>query len=154
MLFPLEQAIPKGFLNEGSEGNTFCSGLEGPYHYSSLHESIIVAYDNSRRSILLHHYRDPISYNDGFHDVPCKQIFPTRFFRNSPGPSISPSATLASVLRPPNRQEVSSMGMETCCTLGLLNAEQAKQLKEAGLTAAWCSEIGVGAGPFGVLGYF
>ena len=27
------------------------------------------------------------------------------------------------------------MGMETCCTLGLLNAEQAKQLKEAGLTA-------------------
>ena len=39
------------------------------------------------------------------------------------------------------------MGMETCCTLGLLNAEQAKQLKEAGLTAPWCSEIaGVGAG--------
>lgn len=32
-------------------------------------------------------------------------------------------------------KEVSSMGMETCCTLGLLNAEQAKQLKEAGLTA-------------------
>lgn len=27
------------------------------------------------------------------------------------------------------------MGMETCCTLGLLNAEQAKQLKDAGLTA-------------------
>ncbi|CAM9460424.1 unnamed protein product [Chrysoparadoxa australica] len=28
-----------------------------------------------------------------------------------------------------------SMGMEVCCTLGMLNAEQAKQLKEAGLTA-------------------
>lgn len=27
------------------------------------------------------------------------------------------------------------MGMEVCCTLGMLNAEQAKQLKEAGLTA-------------------
>ncbi len=27
------------------------------------------------------------------------------------------------------------MGMETCCTLGLLNAEQAKELKNAGLTA-------------------
>ncbi|CAK9006224.1 unnamed protein product [Durusdinium trenchii] len=32
-------------------------------------------------------------------------------------------------------KEVSGMGMETCCTLGLLNAEQAKQLKDAGLTA-------------------
>ena len=32
-------------------------------------------------------------------------------------------------------QEVSAMGMETCCTLGLLNAEQAKELKNAGLTA-------------------
>ena len=31
-------------------------------------------------------------------------------------------------------QEVSAMGMETCCTLGLLNAEQAKELKNAGLT--------------------
>lgn len=27
------------------------------------------------------------------------------------------------------------MGMEVCCTLGMLNEEQAKQLKEAGLTA-------------------
>eukprot|EP00957_Ditylum_brightwellii_P157707 12003921-Ditylum_brightwellii.AAC.1 len=27
------------------------------------------------------------------------------------------------------------MGLEVCCTLGMLNAEQAKQLKEAGLTA-------------------
>lgn len=27
------------------------------------------------------------------------------------------------------------MGMETCCTLGLINAEQAKKLKDAGLTA-------------------
>ena len=27
------------------------------------------------------------------------------------------------------------MGMEVCCTLGMLNGEQAKQLKEAGLTA-------------------
>lgn len=27
------------------------------------------------------------------------------------------------------------MGMEVCTTLGMLNAEQAKQLKEAGLTA-------------------
>jgi len=32
------------------------------------------------------------------------------------------------------QQEVSAMGMETCCTLGLLNAEQAKELKHAGLT--------------------
>ncbi|CAJ1329718.1 unnamed protein product, partial [Effrenium voratum] len=32
-------------------------------------------------------------------------------------------------------KEVSGMGMETCCTLGLLNADQARQLKEAGLTA-------------------
>lgn len=32
-------------------------------------------------------------------------------------------------------REISSMGMETCATLGLLNAEQAKRLKEAGLTA-------------------
>ena len=32
-------------------------------------------------------------------------------------------------------EEVSAMGMETCCTLGLLNAEQAKELKAAGLTA-------------------
>lgn len=27
------------------------------------------------------------------------------------------------------------MGMEVCCTLGMLNEEQAKQLKNAGLTA-------------------
>lgn len=27
------------------------------------------------------------------------------------------------------------MGMEVCCTLGMLNEEQAKQLKDAGLTA-------------------
>eukprot|EP00904_Undaria_pinnatifida_P012186 jgi/Undpi1/8098/HiC_scaffold_24.g10570.m1 len=32
-------------------------------------------------------------------------------------------------------REVNGMGMEVCCTLGMLNAEQAKQLKEAGLTA-------------------
>lgn len=30
---------------------------------------------------------------------------------------------------------VNSMGLEVCCTLGMLNAEQAQQLKEAGLTA-------------------
>mmetsp|Transcript_22727 Transcript_22727/g.27876 ORF Transcript_22727/g.27876 Transcript_22727/m.27876 type:complete len:435 (+) Transcript_22727:205-1509(+) len=30
---------------------------------------------------------------------------------------------------------VNSMDMEVCCTLGMLNAEQAKQLKEAGLSA-------------------
>lgn len=30
---------------------------------------------------------------------------------------------------------VNSMGMEVCCTLGMLNAEQAKQLKDAGLSA-------------------
>jgi len=30
---------------------------------------------------------------------------------------------------------VNGMGLEVCCTLGMLNAEQAKQLKEAGLTA-------------------
>lgn len=30
---------------------------------------------------------------------------------------------------------VNGMGMEVCCTLGMLNGEQAKQLKEAGLTA-------------------
>eukprot|EP00271_Cylindrocystis_brebissonii_P009020 TRINITY_DN23600_c0_g1_i1.p1 TRINITY_DN23600_c0_g1~~TRINITY_DN23600_c0_g1_i1.p1 ORF type:complete len:431 (-),score=98.83 TRINITY_DN23600_c0_g1_i1:425-1717(-) len=30
---------------------------------------------------------------------------------------------------------VRAMGMEVCCTLGMLEAEQAKQLKEAGLTA-------------------
>lgn len=30
---------------------------------------------------------------------------------------------------------VNSMGLEVCCTLGMLTAEQAKQLKEAGLTA-------------------
>jgi biotin synthase len=30
---------------------------------------------------------------------------------------------------------VNSMGLEVCCTLGMLNKEQAKQLKEAGLTA-------------------
>lgn len=30
---------------------------------------------------------------------------------------------------------VNGMGMEVCCTLGMLNADQAKQLKEAGLTA-------------------
>eukprot|EP00579_Thalassiosira_antarctica_P008817 CAMPEP_0201901918 /NCGR_PEP_ID=MMETSP0902-20130614/54684_1 /ASSEMBLY_ACC=CAM_ASM_000551 /TAXON_ID=420261 /ORGANISM="Thalassiosira antarctica, Strain CCMP982" /LENGTH=491 /DNA_ID=CAMNT_0048435903 /DNA_START=19 /DNA_END=1495 /DNA_ORIENTATION=- len=30
---------------------------------------------------------------------------------------------------------VNGMGMEVCCTLGMLNAEQARQLKEAGLTA-------------------
>jgi len=30
---------------------------------------------------------------------------------------------------------VNGLGLETCCTLGMLNAEQAKQLKEAGLTA-------------------
>lgn len=30
---------------------------------------------------------------------------------------------------------VNSMGLEVCCTLGMLNAEQARQLKEAGLTA-------------------
>lgn len=32
-------------------------------------------------------------------------------------------------------QGVNGMGLEVCCTLGMLNAEQAKQLKEAGLTA-------------------
>jgi biotin synthase len=30
---------------------------------------------------------------------------------------------------------VNDMGLEVCCTLGMLNAEQAKQLKQAGLTA-------------------
>merc|ERR1711935_1033519 len=30
---------------------------------------------------------------------------------------------------------VNSMGLEVCCTLGMLNGEQAKQLKEAGLSA-------------------
>ena len=30
---------------------------------------------------------------------------------------------------------VNSMGLEVCCTLGMLTAEQSKQLKEAGLTA-------------------
>jgi len=30
---------------------------------------------------------------------------------------------------------VNSLGLEVCCTLGMLNAEQARQLKEAGLTA-------------------
>ncbi|KAL7477104.1 hypothetical protein ACHAW6_002917 [Cyclotella cf. meneghiniana] len=30
---------------------------------------------------------------------------------------------------------VNSMGLEVCCTLGMLNADQARQLKEAGLTA-------------------
>jgi biotin synthase len=30
---------------------------------------------------------------------------------------------------------VNGMGLEVCCTLGMLNAQQAKQLKEAGLTA-------------------
>jgi len=30
---------------------------------------------------------------------------------------------------------VNGMGLEVCCTLGMLNAEQAKELKEAGLTA-------------------
>eukprot|EP01137_Pigoraptor_chileana_P034843 Opistho-2@27978 len=32
-------------------------------------------------------------------------------------------------------KEVRSMGMEVCCTLGMLDADQARQLKEAGLTA-------------------
>lgn len=32
-------------------------------------------------------------------------------------------------------RQVSGMGMEVCCTLGMLTAEQAKQLKDAGLTA-------------------
>ncbi|CAH1761526.1 2729_t:CDS:2 [Entrophospora sp. SA101] len=32
-------------------------------------------------------------------------------------------------------QEIRSMGMEVCCTLGMLNDQQAKALKEAGLTA-------------------
>lgn len=31
--------------------------------------------------------------------------------------------------------EIRGMGMEVCCTLGMLNEEQAKQLKNAGLTA-------------------
>lgn len=31
--------------------------------------------------------------------------------------------------------EIRGMGMEVCCTLGMLNEEQARQLKEAGLTA-------------------
>jgi biotin synthase len=30
---------------------------------------------------------------------------------------------------------VNSMGLEVCCTLGMLNADQARQLKQAGLTA-------------------
>lgn len=35
-----------------------------------------------------------------------------------------------------NQQNLfSGMGMEVCCTLGMLNETQAKQLKEAGLTA-------------------
>jgi biotin synthase len=32
-------------------------------------------------------------------------------------------------------KEINGMGMEVCTTLGMLNAEQAQQLKEAGLTA-------------------
>eukprot|EP01063_Lacrimia_lanifica_P009203 TRINITY_DN16214_c0_g1_i1.p1 TRINITY_DN16214_c0_g1~~TRINITY_DN16214_c0_g1_i1.p1 ORF type:complete len:382 (+),score=165.79 TRINITY_DN16214_c0_g1_i1:55-1200(+) len=32
-------------------------------------------------------------------------------------------------------KEVSAMGMETCCTLGMLTKDQAKELREAGLTA-------------------
>ena len=32
-------------------------------------------------------------------------------------------------------EQVNGMGLEVCCTLGMVNPEQAKQLKEAGLTA-------------------
>lgn len=32
-------------------------------------------------------------------------------------------------------REVNGMGLEVCCTLGMLNGEQARQLKAAGLTA-------------------
>jgi biotin synthase len=32
-------------------------------------------------------------------------------------------------------RQVNAMGMEVCCTLGMLTYDQAKQLKEAGLTA-------------------
>ncbi|PGH38895.1 MAG: biotin synthase BioB [Candidatus Nephrothrix sp. EaCA] len=32
-------------------------------------------------------------------------------------------------------KQVNALGLETCCTLGMLNAEQARQLKEAGLAA-------------------
>ena len=32
-------------------------------------------------------------------------------------------------------KEIRSMGMEVCCTLGMLSPEDAKKLKEAGLTA-------------------
>ncbi|KAI7871574.1 biotin synthase [Spinellus fusiger] len=34
-----------------------------------------------------------------------------------------------------NVKTIRGMGMEVCCTLGMLNEDQAKQLKEAGLTA-------------------
>ena len=32
-------------------------------------------------------------------------------------------------------KDVKKLGMEVCCTLGMIDAEQAKMLKEAGLTA-------------------
>jgi biotin synthase len=32
-------------------------------------------------------------------------------------------------------RQVSGMGLEVCCTLGMLTLDQAKQLKDAGLTA-------------------
>lgn len=32
-------------------------------------------------------------------------------------------------------REIRAMGMEVCTTLGMLTADEAKQLKEAGLTA-------------------
>ena len=34
-------------------------------------------------------------------------------------------------------KEINGMGMEVCTTLGMLTAEQAKQLKEAGMFTAW-----------------
>ena len=32
-------------------------------------------------------------------------------------------------------KEVSQLGLEVCCTLGMLTLDQAKRLKESGLTA-------------------
>src|SRR6266496_168823 len=39
------------------------------------------------------------------------------------------------------------MGMEVCCTLGMLNESQAKALKEAGLTVCSGGIIGLGETP-------
>jgi biotin synthase len=65
--------------------------------------------------------------------VTAKESGSTRFCMGAAWRDVKDNAQFDSVLD--MVRDVSSMGMEVCCTLGMIDESQARRLKEAGLTA-------------------